>query len=167
VQIWHGSADHVVATSNAVELVKQWTNVWETDETADATEMISNSTRTQYMAGSKVAVELYLVSGMGHAIATGSDPMGECPATSGAFFADQKICSTLRAAQFFGLLGPDDAGDPGGGGGSSSNPGGDGGFDGGCSTGGPTGSAVLVALGLLTATRRARARASASSSSRS
>jgi len=169
VQIWHGSMDYVVATSNATELVKQWTNVWGTDDTADAMDMISNSARTQYMAGSKVAVELYLVSGMGHAIATGSDPLGECPSTGGAFFADQKICSTLRSAQFFGLLGDGDPSDPGGDGsdgtGSGADPRGDGGF-GGCSTGGRPGAAVLVALVLLVITR-ARGAASASSRPRS
>jgi hypothetical protein len=31
------------------------------------------------------------------------DPLGACPATTGAYFTDEKICSTLRAAQFFGL----------------------------------------------------------------
>jgi feruloyl esterase len=153
MQIWHGSKDYTVATVNAQELVKQWTNVWGTDADADATDMVSGSTRTQYKAGSTVAVELYMVGGMGHAIATGEDALGACPATSGAFFADEKICSTLRAAQFFGLLG--DSGDPGGDGsgsgsgdGSGSNDGsGSSGDGGGCNAGGSPG--LLVAFALL------------------
>jgi len=76
VQIWHGSTDAVVPTANSTELVKQWTDVWGIDQTADATDMISNTTRTQYTASGKVVVELDLVGGMGHAIAYGADPMG-------------------------------------------------------------------------------------------
>jgi poly(hydroxyalkanoate) depolymerase family esterase len=158
VQIWHGSSDYTVATANATELVKQWTNVWGIDATADATEMISSSTRTQYTSGSKLAVELYLVSGMGHAIATGADAMGMCPATSGAFFSDQKICSTLRAAQFFGLLG-DDSGNPdgtGSGSGSGDGSGDDGDAGGGCNAAGTAGLAVIAAYALLALVRRRR-----------
>lgn len=144
VQIWHGSMDYTVAMSNSTELVKQWTNVWGIDQTPDATEMISNATRTRYMAGSQVAVELYVVNGMGHAIATGGDDLGACPATSGAFFSDQKICSTLRAAEFFGLFGGNGNGD-----GTGSGSGSDGeepGGDGGCQAGGGGGWLVLLAL---------------------
>jgi poly(hydroxyalkanoate) depolymerase family esterase len=154
VQIWHGSMDYTVATSNAAELVKQWTNVWGIDETADATETISKATRTQYMAGSQVAVELYLVNGMGHAIATGADDLGACPSTIGAFFSDQKICSTLRAAQFFGLFG-DGGGDGGDGSGSGSGSGDDEqGGDGGCSAGGGGWLALLALLALRRRYRR-------------
>jgi len=106
VQIWEGTSDTTVVPANMGELVKQWTNVWGTDADADATDMISGSTRTQYKAGSTVAVELYMVGGMGHAIATGSDALGTCPAGSGAYFADEKICSTLRAALFFDIADP-------------------------------------------------------------
>ncbi len=117
VQIWQGSADYVVNPANATELVKQWTNVWGIDQTATRTDMISTATRTQYAASGTTAVELYTVSGMGHAIAIGMDADGTCPATSGAFFSDEKICSTLRAAEFFGLTGgttdPGDGSDAG------------------------------------------------------
>lgn len=161
VQIWHGSADYTVATKNATELVEQWTDVWGAEPTASATDTISKATRTQYRAGSQLAVELYLVDGMGHAIATGTDDLGECPATSGAFFSDQKICSTLRAAQFFGLLDSGDGGD-----GSGDGSGSDGTHDddddhdgGGCSAGHSGSSLALVALcGLLRRRRIPRGR---------
>ncbi len=151
VQIWHGSMDYTVKTSNATELVKQWTNVWGIDQTADATETISNATRTQYKAGSQVAVELYLVNGMGHAIATGADDMGACPATTGAFFSDQKICSTLRAAQFFGLLDNDhpDGTDTGSGTGAGSGEDGEtSDAEGGCQVSGGSWLVLVVLLGL-------------------
>jgi len=154
VQIWQGTSDYTVAPANAGELVKQWTDVWGTDQTADATDEISTATRTQYRAGTTVAVELYTVTGMGHAIATGADPDGACPATTGAFFSDEKICSTTRAEAFFGLVpgsgsGSDPGGsdgDGGGGGGGDDDDGGDGGGGGGCNAGGGAGGLVILAF---------------------
>src|SRR5690606_35215241 len=121
LQIWQGAADYTVTPANATELVEQWTNVWGADAAADETETISKATRTQFMAGSRLAVELYVVDGMGHAIAIGADEMGACPAMLGAFFADQSICSTLRAADFFGLLEGEEDDDDGSGSGSDSD----------------------------------------------
>jgi poly(hydroxyalkanoate) depolymerase family esterase len=159
VQIWQGSSDYTVAPANATELVKQWTDVWGTDQTADATDTISTATRTQFIAGSTVAVELYTVTGMGHAIAIGMDPDGACPATTGAYFSDEKICSTTRAAAFFGLTGgtgsgsgsgSDGGGGGGGGGGGDDDGGGGSSGGGGCNAGGGAGVATsLLLLGLV------------------
>ncbi len=141
VQIFQGTADTTVAPANATELVKQWTNVWGTDQTADATSMVSMATRTQYMAGATVAVELYSIAGMGHAVAVGDDGSGPCPAHTATYFTDVHVCSTLRAAAFFGLTD-----DPGTGTGSDGG-GGDDSGGGGCSaTGGSRGGLSLFAL---------------------
>jgi feruloyl esterase len=164
VQIWHGSADHTVSVQNASELVKQWTAVDGVDQTATATDTIEGATRTQYGAG---VVEEYLVSGMDHAVAIGDDALGTCPGTAGSYFSDQGICSTLRAAEFFGVLadtgGGSDSGsgsNPGGGGGSGPDAGG-GGPDpadpaGGCDAGGTSGPFALVLAALALAARRLR-----------
>jgi poly(hydroxyalkanoate) depolymerase family esterase len=146
VQIWHGANDYTVPTAHATELVEQWTNVHGIDLTADRDAMVGNTQHTQYKSGDQALVELYLVNGMGHAVAIGADSLGACPATSGAFFSDQKICSTLRAAQFFGLLGS--GGDPDGEG-SGSNGSGSGEDDddppaGGCSAGNHGGATFAV-----------------------
>ena len=138
VQIWQGTADTTVAPANATELVKQWTNVAGIAQTPTATDTIGAATRTRYGD----VVELYMVSGMGHAIATGDDPIGACPAGTGAFFSDVHLCSTLRAAEFFGLT----ANAPTGGG--SGSDGGHASDGGGCSTGGSA-SPLLVLLVLV------------------
>ncbi len=158
VQIWQGTMDFTVYPANATELVKQWTDVWGIDQTASATDTISTAMRTQYKSADTVAVELYLVTGMGHAVATGMDALGACPATTGAYFSDEKICSTLRAAQFFDLLG-DATGSAGSGSGSSAgsssgddDPMHDGGF--GCHTSGSSGAAMILVV--LAALRRRR-----------
>jgi MYXO-CTERM domain-containing protein len=105
VQIWEGTSDTTVVPANQAELVKQWTNVWGIDQTADETETIGQATRAGYKSGSTVAVETYSVQGMSHAVSVGADPSGACTATAGQYFEDHHVCATLRAARFFGLTG--------------------------------------------------------------
>jgi uncharacterized protein (TIGR03382 family) len=159
VQIWQGTADTTVYPANANELVKQWTDVWGIDQAATTSDLISTATRMQYASGSTVAVELYLVTGMGHAIATGNDAMGTCPATSGPYFSDENICSTLRAAAFFGLVsgnGSDSDAGSGDGSGSGFQLGANG--NGGCNAGhGGAGWLVIAGAIALAGTRRRRA----------
>lgn len=156
VQIWQGTADYTVAPANATELVEQWTNVWQTDQTADATDTLGGTTRTRYITNGVAAVELFSVAGMGHAIAIGDDALGACPAKLGAYFANKSICSTRHAAIFFGLMPPpaDDPLPPPGDGDDDPPPGGsdddgDGSLagGGGCNAGG--GASPLVALLML------------------
>ncbi|HSN26973.1 MAG TPA: PHB depolymerase family esterase [Kofleriaceae bacterium] len=116
VQIWEGSSDTTVVPANQGELVKQWTNVWGIDQTADETETIGQATRTGYKSGSTVAVETYTIQGMSHAVSVGTDPAGACSATAGQYFEDHKICATLREARFFGLTGTLGTGSGGSGG---------------------------------------------------
>ena len=112
IQIWHGANDSTVVPANEVELIKQWTNVFATDDTADETETIGSATRSAYKAGTKVVVEAFKVTGMGHATAVGGTG---CMSTAGSYFEDKGICATARAATFFGLDGGgggDDAAPP-------------------------------------------------------
>jgi poly(hydroxyalkanoate) depolymerase family esterase len=120
IQLWHGTGDNTVKPMNLDEEIKQWTNVFGIDATADETEMIGNVTRTAYKSGNTVLVEAYSVPNMGHATAVGSDPLGTCVSTAGSYFEDRSICSTLRAARFFGLTGT--VGGGGGGGGDVAPP---------------------------------------------
>lgn len=117
VQIWQGSSDTTVAPANATELVEQFTNAAGTDATADETEMIGTAaTRTAYKVGADIVVESYVVQSMGHAVAVGAEGSTTCPGTTAAYFEGRPICSTLRAAKFFGLV---PAGGGGGGGGGA------------------------------------------------
>jgi poly(hydroxyalkanoate) depolymerase family esterase len=116
IQIWHGTGDTIVVPLNQTELAEQWTNVFGTDMTIDETEMIgTGAKREAWKMGSTVVVESYTITGMAHAVATGNEGTTMCPATTGAYFENKGICSTLRAARFFGLTG----GGGGGGGGSA------------------------------------------------
>jgi poly(hydroxyalkanoate) depolymerase family esterase len=117
IQIWHGTGDTIVVPLNQTELAEQWTNVFGTDMTVDETEMIGTvATRTAYKMGATVVVESYTVTGMAHAVAIGNEGTTMCPSTAGAYYESKGICSTLRAARFFGLTGSGGGGGGGGGG---------------------------------------------------
>jgi poly(hydroxyalkanoate) depolymerase family esterase len=120
VQIWHGTGDNIVVPANMAELQKQWTNVFGTDMTADETEMIGTAgTRTAFKMGTTTVIESYSVTGMAHAVAIGNEGTTMCPSTAASYYESKGICSTLRAARFFGLTG---SGGGGGGGGGAAAP---------------------------------------------
>ncbi|HEY4057311.1 MAG TPA: PHB depolymerase family esterase, partial [Kofleriaceae bacterium] len=161
VQIWQGSSDSSVNPANATELVAQWTNVHGDDQTADTTMTDGAATITTY--GS--SVELWSIDGMPHGISIGG---AECPASTASFFIDTGVCSTLHAAEFFGLLGSSGGSGSGSDAGSGSSMGDDGSSGsssdddgaksgGGCSTCGGTSLALGFALlGLCIQLRRRR-----------
>ncbi len=70
VSIWHGSSDSVVAPSNRLELVEQWSALHGIDQTADGTSAIpSGGTRSLFNAGSgRALVELNEIPNLGHAV---------------------------------------------------------------------------------------------------
>jgi poly(hydroxyalkanoate) depolymerase family esterase len=167
IQIWHGSSDTTVAPMNEGELAKQWTDAYGIDMTVTSTETIGSATRTTY----GTAVETWLVAGMDHAVALGTDGSIACPGTATQYFEDHGVCSTVHAAQFFGLV-PADTGSGGGSGSAtgSDGSGGDGGGGGdgsgsgsgttiivnGCNAGGASGAGVLAVVGVLALRRRRR-----------
>ncbi len=161
VQIWEGTSDTTVVPANQTELVKQWTNVWGIGQTPSGTSTLPNASYAAYASGGATVVETYTVTSMTHAVAVGNEGSTMCPATSGAYFEDHATCSTLRAAQFFGLV----AGTGGGGGGSGGGGGGTGGGSGsdpggphvcgGCTaTGGASSPLWLVGAAVLALRRR-------------
>jgi poly(hydroxyalkanoate) depolymerase family esterase len=106
MQLWQGSSDTTVAPMNQGELMKQWTNVWGGSQTADENETLANSagTRAAYKVAGQIVVETYTISGMSHAVVVGTDGAVACPGTAGSYFEDHKVCSTIRAAKFFGVV---------------------------------------------------------------
>jgi poly(hydroxyalkanoate) depolymerase family esterase len=101
VSVWHGGADWTVATANATESVKQWTNVLGADQTADATSALPGGTvRSEYHDGAGTpVVRSYIVPGMGHG--TPVKPSEGC-GTAGAFFLDT-VCSTRHITGDWGI----------------------------------------------------------------
>lgn len=101
VSIWHGTADYTVATANATESVKQWTNVHDTDQDPDSTTDLPGETvRSDYAnASGDTVVRSYIVEGMGHG--TPVKPDENCGA-AGTYFPD-RVCSTTHLLTDWGL----------------------------------------------------------------
>jgi poly(hydroxyalkanoate) depolymerase family esterase len=136
IQIWQGASDTTVAPMNEQQLALQWTDALGIDMTATSQSMVGSAALTVY---GNDAVETYLVSGMDHAVALGTDGTIACPGTATLYFEDHGVCSTVHAAQFFGIVPADGSGNSGGDGGS--NGGGGGGGGGGDGGGGGSGDA--------------------------
>jgi poly(hydroxyalkanoate) depolymerase family esterase len=101
VSIWHGTSDFIVHQAWAGESVEQWVAIHGADATPDAMEEIDGAMRATYLDGSGTAiVERWSIAGMGHG--TAIDGSGGCGRT-GSYVLDVGVCSTRRAAEFFGL----------------------------------------------------------------
>lgn len=111
VEIFQGSSDLTVNPINATELVKQWTNVHNTDQVADSVNSAfngnSNVVMKQYKdASGNIVVQSYTISSMQHGIAV--DP-GTCFQQGGttafnSYSFDENFYSSFWAAEFFGII---------------------------------------------------------------
>jgi poly(hydroxyalkanoate) depolymerase family esterase len=145
IQIWEGTADTTVAPMNEQQLALQWTDVAGVAMTPSASGSVGSASWTDYGTSAQPTVETFLVSGMDHAVALGDDGSIACPGTATTYFEDHGVCSTVRAAQFFGIV-PSYANNgsgsgSGGGGGGSGSGSGDGGGGGGNGDNNGSGSA--------------------------
>ncbi|HSO40571.1 MAG TPA: PHB depolymerase family esterase [Labilithrix sp.] len=128
VSIWHGDADWIVRPANETQLVRQWTAVAGVGAEPATTATEGLATHEEYKDDAGVVrVESWLVKGMGHGVAL--SPKDGC-GKAGAYLLDEGICSTTKAAVFFGLVAADGTPTPG-----STNPAGS--SSGGASSGGP------------------------------
>jgi poly(hydroxyalkanoate) depolymerase family esterase len=109
VAIFHGTSDATVNIANATELIKQWTDLNNADQTADATNNSfqgnSSIQQTIYNDNNNVPVVYYYkITGMGHGISLDT---GACPRQGGAtatYAIEKNFHSTYWAAYFFGII---------------------------------------------------------------
>ena len=104
VSLWQGDADNVVNPANQKELIKQWTDVHDIDQTPDKTEVFGNIRRNVYSdPNNDVLVETYEILNFDHAIAVdpGSGPE-QCGITA-PYVKDADICSSLKILEFWGV----------------------------------------------------------------
>ena len=104
LSIWHGTSDPVVKATNAVELVKQWTELHGVADQDGRRSLVDGHVREVWSdpAGREV-VESFTIAGMGHGtpLRTGNHD-GMCGA-AGPFLLDVGISSSWRMASFWGL----------------------------------------------------------------
>lgn len=109
VATFHGTSDNVVSANNAIEIVKQWTNVHGTDatpnEATDAFHGAADVQRAIYRDndGNQVVVR-YTISSMGHAISIDPGGCRHQGGNSGTHATDKKFFSTYWSASFFGIV---------------------------------------------------------------
>ncbi|MBS2016384.1 MAG: PHB depolymerase family esterase [Deltaproteobacteria bacterium] len=104
VSIFHGTTDWTVRPSNMTALVGQWTAVNGIASEPTATSTEGRATHAQYQDGAGVTrVETWSIEGMSHGVAV--SPSQGC-GRAGAFVLDVGLCSTMKAAEFFGLVDP-------------------------------------------------------------
>jgi len=109
VAIFQGTSDYTVYPVNAKELMKQWTNVHNTDTIAD-------SVNSAFYGNAKIAmkqyhnvtgttvVQTYMINTMPHGISV--DP-GNCfqqGGVTGTYSYDENFYSSFWAAEFFGII---------------------------------------------------------------
>jgi len=105
----HGRLDFVVFIRNAYELVQQWTALHKTDVKPEKKERPFNKnpdvTRLAYNdAENKEAVVLYIIKGLGHALALKPGNKDDEGGKIGMFAKDKNFHSTYWVAKDFGLI---------------------------------------------------------------
>ncbi len=105
VTIWHGSADPTVKAMNAGEIAKQWADLHGLPAAPTARDIVGGYPRESWSNGGETLIESYTITGMAHGtpVATrGEDAVGK----EGPFLLEAGISSSVRIAQFWGLIQP-------------------------------------------------------------
>jgi poly(hydroxyalkanoate) depolymerase family esterase len=101
--IWHGQADHTVASGNASALARQWAAFLGLAEQPDEVRTRPAWTRSVWRGpDGKALIEMNLLAGLGHGTplaAGGEDPIGEVA----PFMLEAGVSSSLEIARFWGL----------------------------------------------------------------
>ncbi|MEA3017257.1 MAG: hypothetical protein QOI38_1979 [Sphingomonadales bacterium] len=109
VQVWQGSADPVVAPSNADAIVLQWAGLHGLAPQPDRVDEVEGHPRRVWTGpGGEALIEHYAIAGMAHGVPL--DPGGDAVGAAGAHMLDVGLSSTARIAAFFGIA-PEGAGE--------------------------------------------------------
>jgi poly(hydroxyalkanoate) depolymerase family esterase len=105
VSIWHGTKDHTVSLSNADALLQQWLDVHGLEVAAYTQSDVDGHIRRVWKdASGRVAVELYLIDGVGHGTPLKPRPGSRVKAdTPGPYMLDAGISSSMHLATAWGL----------------------------------------------------------------
>lgn len=104
VSVWHGGADGTVIPSNAVEIIKQWSDVHGLPVCPSFGAKVDGYLRQVWVNGvGDEMIESYTIPGMAHGtpLATGAAD-NQC-GTVGPFLLEVGISSSYHIARFFGL----------------------------------------------------------------
>jgi poly(hydroxyalkanoate) depolymerase family esterase len=104
LQVWHGSADTVVAPGNGDAIALQWAHLHGLAPKPDREDKVGGYPRRTWMgADGRALIEQYSITGMAHGIplnpGTGAGESGQ----AGAHMLDVGLSSTDNIAAFFGI----------------------------------------------------------------
>lgn len=104
VSVWHGNADKTVIPTNALEILKQWTEVHGLPLSPSVTTRVDGFPRDVWIneAGDEL-IEAYTITNMAHGTPLGiGEAEGACGAP-GPFLLPVGISSSYHIAKFFGI----------------------------------------------------------------
>jgi feruloyl esterase len=107
ISVWHGNADKTVIPSNALEILKQWTDVHGLPISPSVKTRTDGYPREVWInGGGDKLIEAYTITNMAHGtpLATG-EAEGACGAP-GPFLLPVGISSSYHIAKFFGIAVP-------------------------------------------------------------
>jgi poly(hydroxyalkanoate) depolymerase family esterase len=104
IQVWQGSADHIVVPSNADAIVLQWTHLQGLDSKPSLENEVDGYPRRIWLdPNGNPAVEQITVTGMAHGVPLDPGSGDDAHGVAGAHMLDVGIDSTERIASFFGI----------------------------------------------------------------
>jgi feruloyl esterase len=104
ISIWHGSADTTVIPVNALEILKQWTDVHGLSLTPSVQETIDGYPREVWINETGEAmIESYTVTHMAHGTPLATGKADDQCGAAGPFLLEVGISSSYHIAKFFGL----------------------------------------------------------------
>ncbi len=110
VSVWHGNADKTVIPSNAVEILKQWTDVHGFQLAASVETRVDGFPREVWSneAGEEI-IEAYTIPNMSHGTPLAIGEIEGACGVPGPFLLPVGISSSYHIAKFFGIAAADDA----------------------------------------------------------
>ncbi|MGE0701864.1 MAG: PHB depolymerase family esterase [Hyphomicrobiaceae bacterium] len=103
ISVWHGESDRIVRPTNALNIIRQWTNLHGLGDIPTSEDTVSGGQlrRIWKDAAGHTVVEAYLIPGMAHGVPISASECGK----AGPFFYDVGLSSAHIIAEAWGLSG--------------------------------------------------------------
>jgi poly(hydroxyalkanoate) depolymerase family esterase len=110
ISVWHGNADKMVIPSNAIEILKQWTDVHRLRLSASVKKRVDGFPREVWIneAGEEI-IEAYTIPNMSHGTPLAVGEIEGACGVPGPFLLPVGISSSYHIARFFGIAAAGDA----------------------------------------------------------
>lgn len=104
VQVWQGSADHLVVPGNADAIVRQWVDVHGLTGAASRADAVAGQARRRWTGpDGRVMIEQVTIAGMGHGTPLNAGTEAGQSGVAGPHMLDVGLSSTDHIAAFFGI----------------------------------------------------------------